>query len=98
MRMRLLRLILIISEVLFVLLFVFPPVVESRPLARAIVADHDDPSAQKKSELEHQQAVVHGRRLGQSIFIFVLLAANSAGLFYVSRRVQLGRETSLRTP
>ena len=87
-RMKVLRVILVISEVLFLVLLVFPPFVESRPFAHAIVVYHEDPSPQNKSELERQQEIVRGMRFHQSLFIAGLLVANSVGLFYVLRRIQ----------
>jgi len=51
------RVIFIVSKVLLLLLLVFPPMVESRSLARAIVAYHNDASPQNTSELEHQQEI-----------------------------------------
>jgi hypothetical protein len=84
--MNILRVILIVSEVLFLLLLLFPPSVESRPFAQAIVAYHQDPSSQDQNELEHPREVVRGMGFHQSLFIAGLLAANSVGLFYVSRR------------
>jgi hypothetical protein len=87
-RVKILRIILVISEVLFLVLLIFPPVVESRPFANAIVAYHENPSPQTKSELEHQQEIVRGMRFHQSLFIAGLLAVNSVGLFYVLRRIQ----------
>lgn len=89
--MKLLQVILIITEVVVVLLLVSPRLVESHSLARAIAAYRDDPSAQRKSELEHEQQTVRFIRVQMSVFIIVLLAANSAGLYYVSRRIRLGR-------
>jgi hypothetical protein len=86
--MKLLRFILILLEVLFLLLLVFPPFVESRPLAQAIVAYHDQPSAEHQEEMERQQSHVRTVRFGTSIFTAVLLVANSFGLFYVSRRIR----------
>jgi hypothetical protein len=78
--MRILRVILFISEVLLLLLLVFPPFVESHPFARAIVAYHQNPSPQNKAELDHQQEVVRRMRFRQNIFIAGLFAANSVGL------------------
>lgn len=85
--MKLLRVILIVSEVLFALMFVAPKFVESRPLAMAIIPYYADPSAHNRSELEHQQDEVRGRRFRQNAYIFAVLAANSIGLFYVSRSI-----------
>src|SRR6266446_2588979 len=62
--------------------------VESRPLARAIVAYHDQPSAEHQAELERQQSHVRSVRFQTSVFIGVLLAANSFGLVYISRRTR----------
>lgn len=80
--------ILIVLEVLFLLLLVFPPTVESRPLAGAIVVYLKDPSPQNKNELERQSVMVGNKRTHQSIFIAALLALNSVGLFYVARRAR----------
>ena len=82
------RFILILSEALFLLLLVCPPFVESRPLAQAIVAYHDQPSAEHQAELERQQSQVRSVRFRMSAFIAVLLVANTFGLFYVSRRIR----------
>jgi hypothetical protein len=85
--MKLARIILIIAEILFVLLLLFAPAVESRPFARAIVAYQHDPSPQNAQDLEQQREIVRNRRVRESIVIAALLAANSAGLFYVTRRL-----------
>lgn len=83
--MKLIRLVLIVSEVWLFVLLLSPPFVESHLLARAINAYHQDPSAENKTTLELQRERVQHRRLVQSLFIGGLLAANSVGLFYVSR-------------
>ena len=90
-RKKILRVILILSGLLLVLLLFFPPGrVESRPLARAIVAYHEDPSPKNKSELEFQQKIVrmieHENRFHVRIYLAGFLAANLLGLFFVSRR------------
>jgi flagellar basal body-associated protein FliL len=86
---KILRIILIASGVLLLLLLMFPPIVESRSLARAIVAYHDKASQQNKSELERQQEIVRQKRFAESIVIVALLTANTAGLVYVSPRIHL---------
>ena len=83
--MKLFRLVLIVSEVFLFLLFLSPPFVGGHPLARAIVAYHQDPSVQNKSELELQRELHQHRRFVQSLLIGSLLAVNTVGLFYVSR-------------
>jgi hypothetical protein len=83
-----LRVILIFSEVLLLYLLLFPPFIESRSLAKAIVAYRQDPSPQYQSEMEHQRERVRRIRFHQSLFMASLVAANSVGLFYVSRRIQ----------
>lgn len=83
--MKLLRLVLIVSEVFLFFLFLSPPFVGSHLLARAIVAYHQDPSAENKTTLELQRERVQRRRLVQSLFIGSLLAVNTVGLFHVSR-------------
>lgn len=86
--MKLIRLALVVSEVGLFVLLLCPAFVESHPLARAIVVYHQDPSAENKSELELQRQRVQQRRLVQSLLIGGLLAANTVGLFYVSRHLQ----------
>ena len=92
--MKFVRAILILSALVLVLLLIFAPCfVDSRPLARAIVAFRDDPSPKNKSELEFQQKIVrmvtNEVRFRARIFLAGLLAANSLGLFFVSRHIQL---------
>ena len=91
MRVKLLRLALIGSEVLLLLLAIFPPRVESRPLARAIVAYQQDSSPQNQRQLEQQRELVRGKRSRQLACIASLFIANSVSLFHVSRRVQVSR-------
>ena len=87
--MKILRVIFFALGVLLLLVLIFPPIVESRPLARAIVAYHEEASQQNKSELERQQEIVRQKRSAQSVVIVALLTANIAGLLYVSRRIHL---------
>ena len=85
--MKLLRIILIISEALLLLLLVNPPFIGSHSFAGAIAAYHRDPTLQNKSELERQREIVREKRIQQSTFLAALLALNSAGLIYVGRRL-----------
>jgi len=92
--MKLVRAILILSALVLVLLLILAPCfVDSRPLARAIVAFRYDPSPKNKSELELQQKIVrmvtNEVRFRARIFLAGLLAANSLSLYFVSRHIQL---------
>jgi hypothetical protein len=91
--MKLLQGSLILSEILFILLVIFPSMVESRPFAQAIAAYSQDPSSRNKSELERQRAIVDDTRFRHNLFIIGLLAANSLGLFVVARRNRLDERT-----
>ena len=64
--MRQVRAILAVTEILLFLVLIFPPFVENRPLARAIVAYHNEPSGENKNELEHQRAAVRASRFRHS--------------------------------
>ena len=86
--MKTLRAILICSEILFVLLLLFPPY-ESRSLAGAIAAYHREQSPENQRELDYQKARYRHTRIIESVVILVLLMSNSAGLVFVFRKVRL---------
>lgn len=85
--MKLLRIVLIISEALLLLLLVNPPLIGSHSFASAITAYHRDPTLQNESDLERQREIVSKKRIQQSTFLAALLALNSVGLIYVGRRL-----------
>lgn len=86
------RWILIVTEVLLGVLLMAPLFIESRPLARAIMAYDADPSLETKREVEQQQVIVARERLSVKGAMLGLLCVNTAGLIIVSRRCPWGNE------